>query len=196
MILCSREDRLTVGEWDAPLSFFMEVGETAFRITEERLTDVLKPLVEQEGFEWVGCRVTRRGDLQVRLFVDLPQGGINLDQVEQVSRMVDPLVEDMAGGDEGDRYYLEVGSPGLERPLFTLEHYCRFAGKLMRARMKGGFEGPRTFEGHIMTVEADKVRVSTAAGEVSFSPDQVYEARLVYREQKGQKKTFKKGGAR
>lgn len=179
-----------------PLSLFMEVSQTAFRLTPAMLTARLQPLIEAEGYEWVGCHITHREGIHVRLFVDLPEGGITLDQVEQVARLVDPLVEELEGQSEGDRYYLEVSSPGIERPLFTAAHYARFIGQPARARFFTLQQGQRKVEGLIQAVEGDRITFETDQGPFTFPLEAVSEARLVFKMEKGQKKTFKKGGNR
>lgn len=57
------------------------------------------------------------------------------------------------------RYYLEVSSPGIERPLFTLEHYRRFQGSEARLRLAEPFEGRKTLTGEIISAGDDSVKI-------------------------------------
>ena len=81
--------------------------------------------VEALGYELVDLdfRVGRRGLL--RIFID-KQNGVNLEDCELVSRQLSAYldVEDPLPG----RYVLEVSSPGLDRPLRTLEHFRPLPG--------------------------------------------------------------------
>ncbi|VEI45704.1 ribosome maturation protein RimP [Actinobacillus equuli] len=69
---------------------------------------------------------TSRAFLTVRLYID-KEGGVTIDDCSDVSRQVSAIldVEDPIA----DKYNLEVSSPGLDRPLFTLAHYQRLSGK-------------------------------------------------------------------
>ncbi|MHB1485942.1 MAG: ribosome maturation factor RimP [Acidimicrobiales bacterium] len=82
----------------------------------------------------------------LRISVDRP-GGIDLDAVGEASRAIS------AGLDADDpmpgRYTLEVGSPGLERPLRTPEHFQRFVGSSITVKTKPGSTGPRRAQGRL-----------------------------------------------
>ena len=92
-----------------------------------KLTHLLQPLVEDLGYEFVGLehRSNPKNPALV-LYIDRPEG-IAVDDCERVSREVAALldVEDPIPG----HYNLEVSSPGLDRPLFTLDQFERFRGE-------------------------------------------------------------------
>ena len=56
----------------------------------------------------------------------IPWGGIAVSDCETVSRAVNRFLDENDIPELEGRYYLEVSSPGVERPLFTPEHYARF----------------------------------------------------------------------
>ena len=89
-------------------------------IRKQRLIELLEPPVEALGYELVDLdvRVGRNGLL--RIYVD-KDDGVNLADCELVSRQLGAFldVEDPLPG----HYVLEVSSPGLDRPLRTLEHF-------------------------------------------------------------------------
>src|SRR5579863_8284817 len=81
----------------------------------------LNTLINSMGFEFVGCELSQQGrDALLRIYIDSPQG-VTIDNCTQVSRQVGAMldVEDAIQG----RYTLEVSSPGLNRPLFSLADY-------------------------------------------------------------------------
>ena len=95
-----------------------------------KLTNLLKPLVEDLGYEFVGLEHRRSPkDAVLTLYIDRPDG-IGVDDCERVSREVAALldVEDPIPG----QYSLEVSSPGLDRPLFNAEQIESFAGEVAR----------------------------------------------------------------
>ena len=87
---------------------------------------LLEPTVAGLGYELLGIEHQRSSGSQlIRLFID-QEGGITVDDCERVSRQVSDVV-DVEGAVSGE-YTLEVSSPGLDRPLFTLQQHTRFIG--------------------------------------------------------------------
>jgi len=66
----------------------------------------------------------------LRLMIDRPDGGVSHEHCSSISRQASALLDVVEFG--AGRYTLEVTSPGLDRPLYTVEDYERFAGKLAR----------------------------------------------------------------
>lgn len=179
-----------------PLSHFLEVEVTAL-LSLVQIERRIRPLVEAEGVEWVGLKLDRGSDTRLCLFVDT-ENGITLDQCEKISRLIEPCLDEMYPDDQ-ERYYFEVSSPGLERPLFERSHFEKFVGRIASVRFVEPVAGYRKFEGVIVAIDQDLIRLehqSESDITCEFSFDQVKEAHLVYLQQKGQKKTFKKGGGR
>jgi ribosome maturation factor RimP len=71
---------------------------------------------------------------------------------------------DEAGGEAflSGKYFLEVSSPGIERPLYTEEHYARFAGKLAALDVKGHGK----VKGRIVSCTEGIVAVETDDGNI------------------------------
>ena len=87
------------------------------------------------GYELVDVRVggtARRPHFTVRIdrsSADPEQGvGVTVDDCARASRALEAWLDQAEAG-EGGRYILEVSSPGLDRPLTTLEHWRRFLGR-------------------------------------------------------------------
>lgn len=122
----------------------------------DRLNSLLKPLVEDLGYEFVGVEyLSNPKNRLVRIYIDRPGIGIGVDDCEWVSHEVSALmdVEEPVSG----QYTLEVSSPGLERPLFEPAHFQRFAGEQARIVMHVPIEGRRKFKGRIVRADEDVV---------------------------------------
>ncbi len=120
-----------------------------------QLAQIIAPAVEAMGFEFVGCELHRHHYRSLlRIFIDGPSG-VTLDDCAKVSRQVSATldVEDPVQG----RYLLEVSSPGLERPLFTAEHYRRFLGRCVSVRLRVPEEGRRQYRGIVEAVEGERI---------------------------------------
>jgi ribosome maturation factor RimP len=102
----------------------------------ERVRAVIEPVIEQAGYDLEEVTVSRAGRRHVvRVLVDT-DGGINLDDVAVVSREISATldqVEERGGEVLAGEYQLEVGSPGVDRPLTLPRHWRRNRGRLVAA---------------------------------------------------------------
>jgi ribosome maturation factor RimP len=122
-----------------------------------RLEELILPLLEAQGVELVELHYSRpkRGRGVLRLFVDRPGGGITLEEITRVSRIVGGLLEvhDVIPGS----YNLEVSSPGLTRALKKPQDYQRFVGRLVRVTTRTPWEGRQVHSGILQGLEDDRV---------------------------------------
>lgn len=81
------------------------------------------------------------------------RGGIDLDTLADISHALGALLE--ADHVIGGSYTLEVGSPGLERPLRTIDHVRGAIGDTVTVKTKPGIDGDRRTNGTISSVDAD-----------------------------------------
>lgn len=101
------------------------------------LLDLLGPLVTEAGYDLEDVAVTSAGRRSlVRVTVDA-DGGIDLDAVADVSRLVSDALDADAGNPGSPRalagaYVLEVSSPGVDRPLTEQRHWRRAVGRLVK----------------------------------------------------------------
>lgn len=140
------------------------------RQAPENLLKLIRPVVEGLGFEFVGADFTGRpGQGVLRVFIDVEKG-IDVDDCAAVSRQLSSLldVEDPIPGN----YQLEVSSPGLERPLYTLEHFERFKEQLVVVKLSFPLQERRNIKGMLLGTEGDNVVVKME-GEVLNIPFQM-----------------------
>jgi ribosome maturation factor RimP len=147
------------------------------RLKSVKLTNLLRPLVEDLGYEFVGLEHgSNPKDPVLVIYID-KEDGIAVEDCERVSREVAALldVEDPIPG----RYNLEVSSPGLDRPLFTLEQFEQFSGEVARISLYAPLAGRRKFKGKILGTEGDQVKLALDDSEVLLEMGNVAKARLV-----------------
>jgi ribosome maturation factor RimP len=122
---------------------------------EGRVREVAARAAAERGLELVHVEVAggARAPI-VRVFIDKP-GGVTHEDCSEVSRHMGTVldVEDFIS----DAYTLEVSSPGLERGLYSLADYERFAGRLARAKTRGAIGGQRNFRGRIAGIEGEEI---------------------------------------
>ncbi|MFQ3266371.1 MAG: ribosome maturation factor RimP [Colwellia sp.] len=136
---------------------------------EQKLTDLLRPAVEETGKTLRGIEYISAGNNSVlRLFID-HENGINVDDCAEVSRQVGALldVEDPISSE----YSLEVSSPGVDCPLFDLSHFQEVIGETVNIRLSMPLNGRRKFKGPLVAIENDTliVQVDSIDYELAFS---------------------------
>jgi ribosome maturation factor RimP len=76
-------------------------------------------------------------------------------------------------------YTLEVSSPGMERPLFTLEQFAKFAGEQVKIKLRSPFEGRRNFQGLLRGVEEQDIVVQVEDHEFLLPIDMIDKANII-----------------
>lgn len=143
----------------------------------QRLTGLLEPVIEDLGYELWHLELVGGGSNRVlRVYIDSPNG-IALDDCEQVSQELSACL-DVADPIQSE-YSLEVSSPGLDRPLFTDEHFRRFVGYQVSVRTYAPVDGKRRFDGVVRSMENDELRLDIDGEEVVLPRSAIAKARLV-----------------
>jgi ribosome maturation factor RimP len=144
---------------------------------EQKLTDMLRPAVEETGKELLGVEFISAGNNSIlRLFID-HENGINVDDCAEVSRQVGAIldVEDPISSE----YNLEVSSPGLDRPLFELSHFQEVVGETINVRLSMPLNGRRKFKGILSAIENDTLIVEVDSIDYELVISNVDKANLV-----------------
>ena len=159
-----------------PIFYWYFAGEAEVR--DQALEQLLAPVVRGLGYELLGILrlpQPQRGVL-LRLYLD-SEAGITVDDCERVSHQVSGVldVEEVIRGE----YILEVSSPGLDRPLFTLEHFQRFIGATVKIRLHQPVDNRRNFNGVLRAVQDDTVLIEDNGTEFSLPYGRIERANLV-----------------
>lgn len=131
------------------------------------LHTLLEPAVKATDAQLWGVEYLPSGKHSIlRVYIDKPDG-INVDDCEAASRQISALldVEDPING----AYSLEVSSPGLDRPLFLLEHFTQLIGQKVALQLVAAVNGKRKIQGIIENVQDSKIIVQ-CEGEVLTIP--------------------------
>ena len=129
----------------------------------EELADLVRPLLEAEGFELVDCSVSRTNRSQTfRIAMDRDEG-VPVEACERVARRVGDLLD--ANPLLRGTYHLEVSSAGMNRPVWRPEHYRRFVGERVRVEFADPEAKPRFLVATIDGVEGDSIRLRPDRGD-------------------------------
>jgi ribosome maturation factor RimP len=145
----------------------------------EEIVALLSPTVTSLGMELLGVEYAASGgSALLRLYIDVEGRQVTVDDCETVSREVSAVldVEDPIASN----YTLEVSSPGIDRPLFTLAHFARFAGQQAKLQLRLPQDGRRRLQGEIARAADGVVVMKLEKGEeFSVALDNIEKARLV-----------------
>jgi ribosome maturation factor RimP len=148
-----------------------------------RVSAVASPVLEGMGYRLVRIRISGEAGCTVQIMAERPDGSMQLEDCEAISRALSPVL-DVA--DPIDRAYrLEISSPGIDRPLVRRSDFERYSGHLVKIEMAVAHEGRKRFRGTLGTVEGDRVhlhRDDAKAGDdadVLLTMEDIGEARLV-----------------
>lgn len=144
---------------------------------ELRLTEMLEPSVSALGFELLGIEFVRAGSHStLRIYID-HEDGITVDNCADVSNQASAIldVEDPIANE----YSLEVSSPGVDRPLFTIEHFSLVVDETVNVRLNVPQDGRRNFKGTLKSVEDDMINIEIDNQIFTLFIDNVAKANLV-----------------
>ena len=143
----------------------------------QKLNELLQPLVEDLGYEFVGLEYNSNPKHSLlRVYIDR-EAGVGIEDCETVSREVAALLD--VKDPIRSQYNLEISSPGLDRPLFTLKHFEQFTGEVAQISLYAPQDGRRKFKGEILGTDVGQVKIDQDGVEVTLPLDNIAKARLV-----------------
>ena len=150
------------------------------KITEE-IEQLVSPIVNELELELVDIEFVKEGrDWFLRVYIDMPGGSIDIDQCAQVS---EKLSEELDRTDPiPQNYFLEVSSPGAERPLKKEEDFQNAIGQFVFIKTYEQIDGMKEFEGYLIAYGPDaaevEVRIKTRKVTVVIDKEKIALARL------------------
>lgn len=149
-------------------------------ITEE-VAKIAIPIVEELELELVDVEFVKEGrDWFLRVYIDTPNGSIDIDQCSQVS---EKLSEELDRTDPiPQNYFLEVSSPGAERPLKKEEDFQKAIGQFVFIKTYEAINGMKEFEGYLLAYGPEgaevEMRIKTRKLTVVIDKEKIALARL------------------
>lgn len=146
-------------------------------MSKKTLTELLQPLVEDLGYEFVGLDYhSHPKNAVLRIYID-SDAGVGLEDCSRVSHEVAALldVEDPIAG----HYNLEISSPGLDRPLFTPAQFRQFAGSEVKLKLFAPQSGRRKMTGRIIDADDSELGLSVDDEKIVIDFSNIAKANLV-----------------
>lgn len=136
-------------------------------MAKAELSMVVEPkcqrLAEELSFELVDVSLDKEPTGKyLRIYIDKPEG-ITLDDCEKYHRAIQPQLESY------DYDFLEVSSPGVDRPLKKDRDYERAMGLEVEVHLFKAIDGQKTFTGELTGFTRDELTVLVGGQEITFS---------------------------
>lgn len=146
----------------------------------ELTTELCTPILEALDLELVDVEYVKEGkDMFLRIFIDSPHG-VDLDMCARASEQISEALD--AQDPIKDPYFLEVSSPGAERPLKNVKDYYKALGKNVRITTYEMINKEKVFVGELKEVGEHQlivqVKVKTQTKEVTIPFEKIASARL------------------
>ncbi|MDR2515535.1 MAG: ribosome maturation factor RimP [Christensenellaceae bacterium] len=138
--------------------------------TAARAAKAAAALAAEMGYEFVDVELSRERDASfLRVFID-HEGGMDLELCEAFHRRLNGLLGEL------DFDYLEVSSPGIDRPLKQERDYLRAKGKRIEIRLYRARDGQKAFSGELIGLEGEEVLLHTGAEALRFALKEIAKA--------------------
>ncbi|MCS4486282.1 ribosome maturation factor RimP [Staphylococcus americanisciuri] len=127
------------------------------KITEQ-VESLIQPVLDDLGYELVDVEFAKEGrDHYLRISIDKP-GGVDLNDCTRASEHISDVM------DEHDpitqAYYLDVASPGAERPIKKEEDYQKAVGQAIFVSLYAPIEGDKEWLGTLSAVTDETIDMS------------------------------------
>lgn len=143
----------------------------------DKLTDLLRPAAEALGYDFWGLEYISQGKHSIlRIYID-HANGITVEDCASVSHQASGILD--VDDPISSQYSLEVSSPGLDRPLFTMSQFEQQLGLVVNVRSQIAVDNRRKFKGKLVSAIDNKLtmQVDDKLFEIDF--DNVEKANLV-----------------
>lgn len=142
------------------------------------LQALLEPTVSGLGLELLGIEFSpAAGNALLRLYIDAPGRLVGIEDCEAVSREVSANLD--VNDPIASQYTLEVSSPGIDRPLFSLAHFAKQIGEQVKISLSLPQDGRRRLQGRILSVDDAAIVLDVDGRQFKVAQGNIDKARLV-----------------
>jgi ribosome maturation factor RimP len=145
----------------------------------KRLERLISPAAESMGYELVRILLVGAGSGKptLQIMAERPDGTMGVDDCEKLSKAISAVL-DVENAVDG-AYYLELSSPGIDRPLTRRKDFDRYKGLETKIELEDAVDGQKKFKGSLKGIEGDTVTLETEKGPVALPFPSIIRAKLV-----------------
>ncbi|MFN7402237.1 MAG: ribosome maturation factor RimP [Alphaproteobacteria bacterium] len=148
---------------------------------EAQVHALIEPSIVAMGFRLVQLKLNDGSKNRLlQIMAERPDGSITLEDCANISRQVSAVldVEDIIP----TAYRLEVGSPGIDRPLVSLQDYINYQGFTAKLETILPIQGRRRFTGEILAPEGETLRIKVDGEIYAIALRDVQQSKLLLTE--------------
>lgn len=110
-----------------------------------RVAALSEPVLKDLGFRLVRVKVTPQNGCTVQIMAERPDGSMTVEDCEAASRALSPVLD--VNDPISTAYFLELSSPGIDRPLVRETDFVRWAGHIAKIELATPIEGRKRYRG-------------------------------------------------
>lgn len=134
---------------------------------ESIVSEIALPIVREVGVELYDVEYVKEGgQWYLRIYIDA-ENGVDIDQCEAVSRLLDPALD--KADPIREAYFLEVSSVGLDRQLKKEKDFHYFMGEMIEVRLYKAYEGQKEFVGRLIDFEDGSFTIEKGEDTITFT---------------------------
>ena len=123
----------------------------------EQVTNLVSPILAEHHFELVDIEFVKEGQSwYLRVYID-KDGGITLEDCAMVSDQLSEALDNADPDPIPQAYFLEVSSPGAERPLKKESDYQRALNEYIHVSLYQAVDGRKVYEGTMTDLTPDSL---------------------------------------
>lgn len=148
----------------------------------ETVTALVKPILDEHNFYLYDMEFVKEGkSWYLRVYID-KDGGITLNDCAAISDQLSEALDNVEPDPIPQAYFLEVSSPGAERPLRNEEDYQRAVNDYIHVSLYQQINGKKVYEGTLTKLTDKELTLDyldkTRHRQVAIDRSKVAQARL------------------
>lgn len=149
---------------------------------EQRISELIEPTINHLGYDLVKVTIHGLKSKIVEILIERSdETKVDVGDCQLVSRNISAIldIEDIIPG----KYFLEVSSAGLERPLVKDRDFEKFVGRDIKIRLIDPLNGNLTYKGKLLGLKDQKIMLKSKNVEIAFDRNNVKKVNLVLTEE-------------
>ncbi len=145
---------------------------------ENQIYEIITDTVTDMGMSVVRVSVSGDRNKTVQVMIEQSDGSLpTIEQCAKVGKALSTLfdVHDIIN----EKYFLEVSSPGMDRPLVKFSDYERFCGRDIKLELTEPIDGRKRFKGKLVAAEDDSITLLSEEQEFKFEFNNIHKAKLI-----------------
>ena len=143
----------------------------------EKITEIGNPFVEEMNLSLVDAEYVQDGAYwYIRIFIENLNGDLSIEDCSKLSSKIEDKIEKLIE----HKFFLEVSSPGLERPLKKIEDYIRFIGEKITLHLKHKLDDKKQFKAIIKEVNGNNIIFLIDNKEIEIKFNEIRKANILF----------------